>query len=847
MAELLPPEQDGIEWRGTVGEDAALRGGDTGANTMERNATGRFMVFHISEALDATDTNGVHDVYARDLLTGTCELLSKNSAGTAAGNGMSTYGLLSSDNRYVVFASQASNLVAGDTNGTWDVFKRDRQTNTTTLVSVNTAGVLGNGSSTWPCMSSDGRYVAFTSTAKNLGGSPTTQSIYLRDTTGNTTTPIFVGNGACFQPALSGDGRYVACSSQATNLVNGFTANGKLQIFWVDRNVAGSAELVSKSSAGTMGTAESYMPSLSDDGQVISFESNSSNLVAGDTNGFRDIFVRNRTTSTTTRESLASDGATQANSHCYQSSITRDGTKVLFSSDSNNLVAGDTNGVRDTFCRTVGGAALTRLSQTSGGTAGDGASDQPSWSADGTLGFYRSASTNIDWTDQDSGARDIYGWNPDTAVSNTISRVEAVSTGRVSLDSAQAQVNGASSNPAISHTGRFVAFDSVATNLVAGDTNGVADVFVKDQNNHATQRVSVATAGTQADGASTFPGMTADGRYVVFASVATNLVAGDTDATSDIYMRDLTANTTTLLSVSSASVKGNGASLYPRISASGRYVVFESDATNLVASDTNAQRDIFLRDLTAGTTERVNLVHSTNAQSSGGGCYLASVSDNGRYVAFESDAPLTSVGISGKRQIYLRDRNVGGTASTSLVTGDNSNTSKGANSACNNARVSNDGRYVAFDTNSNNMNATGGGSRKDVFLRDMQQATGGNQSPYTAIRICSLSNSGALGDGNSSFAGMSSDGQVIAFESTSTNLVTPAATSTQVYAHDMVSGMTYLISKTTDGTTYGNGVSGRVAISGNGVWAALHSAATNLVTGDTNGVQDVFVRQTLFR
>ena len=181
------------------------------------------------------------------------------------------------------------------------------------------------------------------------------------------------------------------------------------------------------------------------------------------------------------------------------------------------------------------------------------------------------------------------------------------------------------------------------------------------------------------------------------------------------------------------------------------------------------------------------------------------------------------------------------------MTGDNSNTSKGANSASNNARVSNDGRYVAFDSSATNLVPLDNNVRKDVFLRDMQQATGGNQSPYTALRRCSVDSSGAQGNGISSYPSMSSDGLLIAFESASTNLVTPASTGGQVFVRDWVNGTTYLVSKANDGTSNGNGLSGRVALSGNGLCAAFQSMASNLVAGDTNSVQDIFLRQTLLR
>ena len=159
------------------------------------------------------------------------------------------------------------------------------------------------------------------------------------------------------------------------------------------------------------------------------------------------------------------------------------------------------------------------------------------------------------------------------------------------------QANGDSASPAISADGRYVAFGSDASNLVPGDTNGTSDVFVRDLRSGTTQRVSVATDGTQANGDSDSPAISADGRYVAFASYASNLVPGDTNGTADVFVRDLRSGTTRRVSVATDGTQANGDSGSPAISADGRYVAFESDASNLVPGDTNHCVDVFVRDL----------------------------------------------------------------------------------------------------------------------------------------------------------------------------------------------------------------------------------------------------------
>src|SRR4028119_1809444 len=169
---------------------------------------------------------------------------------------------------------------------------------------------------------------------------------------------------------------------------------------------------------------------------------------------------------------------------------------------------------------------------------------------------------------------------------------------RVSVDSAGNRANGYSSSPSISADGRFVAFYSRASNIVPGDTNSTRDIFVRDTLTNTTTRVSVDSAGNQENGTSFFyaPSISADGRFVAFYSEASNLVLGDTNNTFDIFVRDRLTNTTTRVSVDSAGNQGNSRSTSPSISADGRFVAFSSFASNIVPGDTNRDSDIFVRD-----------------------------------------------------------------------------------------------------------------------------------------------------------------------------------------------------------------------------------------------------------
>ena len=206
-------------------------------------------------------------------------------------------------------------------------------------------------------------------------------------------------------------------------------------------------------------------------------------------------------------------------------------------------------------------------------------------------------------------------------------------TMRVSLASDGTQGNGGSGYPSISTDGRYVAFYSGASNLVSGDTNNKGDVFVHDQQSGQTERVSVASDGTQGIGDSLDPSISADGRYVAFSSWANNLVSGDTNIKPDVFVYDRQSEQTTRVSVTSDGTQGNGYSERPSISADGRYVAFDSIASNLVSGDTGHE-DVFVHDLQSGQTERVS-VASDGTQGNDDSWY-PSISADGRYVAFYS-------------------------------------------------------------------------------------------------------------------------------------------------------------------------------------------------------------------
>jgi Tol biopolymer transport system component len=418
----------------------------------------------------------------------------------------------------------------------------------------------------------------------------------------------------------------------------------------------GATYRISINSLGEEGESYSMGPSLSADGRIIAFGSDADNLVSGDTNELRDVFVHDTTTGRTTRVSVSSSRQ-QGNDVSHWYNISADGRYVGFSSKSTNLVEGDTNELEDVFVhdRQTRQTVLVSLNSEGKQTTDCGGHNRlPSLSADGRFVAFESPSaelvpgdTNRKW--------DVFMHDRDTDQDGIFDELGTTSTVRVSVSSAESQGNCASSYACISADGRFVAFESCADNLVDGDTNKIDDVFVRDRQTSETRRISVSSNGEEGNAGSYAPNISADGRYVVFMSHADNLVPNDTNGFYDIFRHDLQTHTTELISVSSHNQQGNGRSGVPVISAQGRYVAFNSKASNLVNGDTNDHEDVFFRDVATGRTYRVS-ISSTGEQGVHYSRY-PSLSANGRFVGFESWA-VNMVPDDGNRapDAYVRDR-----------------------------------------------------------------------------------------------------------------------------------------------------------------------------------------------
>jgi Tol biopolymer transport system component len=403
-------------------------------------------------------------------------------------------------------------------------------------------------------------------------------------------------------------------------------------------------------------------------------------------------------------------------------SMSADGRWVAFASVATNLVPNDKNGASDVFVRDQTTGAIVRVSVNNSGVAGNGSSFQPALSRDGRFVAFQSYSSNF--AHDTNFLSDVYLHDRDPD-GNGIYDEGNGRTSRVSVASGGGDPDHECVGASISSDGSRVAFTSLATNLVAGDTNGLIDVFVRDLKNQTTVRVSVDSSGAEGN-ASSFPAqITADGHAVVFASQATNLVTGDTNGWPDVFLHDLSTATTSLVSTDASGNQGDYESRQPSISDDGRFVAFTSSATNLVAGDTNRFEDIFVKDLATGTVTRVS-VDSAGVESFGNS-YWPAISGDGQVVVFTSAAVnLVPGDTNGIEDVFVHELAGATTISVSSPCG------IPGNSYSESAFVSGNGRFAGFRSFSDDLVPGDTNVRFDVFVHDRSITADAAWSNYGA-------------------------------------------------------------------------------------------------------------------
>jgi Tol biopolymer transport system component len=408
---------------------------------------------------------------------------------------------------------------------------------------------------------------------------------------------------------------------------------------------------------------------------------------------------------------------------------------------------------------------------------------------------------------------------------------------RISVSSNGEQGDGASFSAAVSADGRYVAFVSFASNLVAGDTNGGCDVFVRDNARGTVERVSVSSSGDQVETGFSCddPALSADGRFVAFHSEAAGLVPNDASTNADVFVRDRELGTTVRVSAApdGGTPTGNGTeygnSFDPAISADGRFVAFMSSARNLLVGREVYETHVYVRDLVVGTTEIVS--ERPDGQTTNGAAAQPSLSADGRYVAFVSGSDGLAPGDDNVGyDVFLRDRTMGTTTAVSVSSSGAFPQYPGWQPNSEHPSISADGRYVAFSSYGRGLVAGDDYNDMDVFVRDVVAGT---------TRIASVTATGehAFG-GTSSGASISADGRYVAFHSDAGNLSPGGGFGTvDVVVFDGVNNISKPI---TIGRDRDEDDSFFPVITATGDQVAFGSRNNDLVPDDTNGVSDVF-------
>lgn len=401
----------------------------------------------------------------------------------------------------------------------------------------------------------------------------------------------------------------------------------------------------------------------------------------------------------------------------------------------------------------------------------------------------------------------------------------------VSVDSNGVQANGASHEYAsLDQSGNIIAFASSASNLVDNDANGVSDIFVRDRQTGVVQRVSVGTGSVEANGASYDPSISYDGRYVVFTSDADNLVANDTNGVSDVFLYDRVADTTVRVSVDDNGNQANGASYEPVISGDGSRIAFTSEASNLVSDDTNGVSDVFICDVAAGT---IKIVKNLYNEIGDGASSQPSINENGKYVAFTSKA--TNFEIFGATGFDGITSNVFSynfeNEHTSLISGD-FNSREAGNGSSYEPSISSNGNYIAFTSEATNFaGITDTNNASDVFISD-----------YVTVYMVSVLENGVQGNGASRQPAISGDGLSVAFTSAASNFTSNDNNAADdIYLKNLIDGSIILVSANISGSA-GSQASTSPAINYDGSVIAFTSSASDLAANDANGVDDVFAQ-----
>jgi len=833
--------------------DRSGYGGGNGNSAYPSVSTDRkWVAFHSAASnLTSGDTNGLDDVFVRDLSSATTKLISQNQQHTGSGAGPSRFARISGNGRFVVFESLADDLVANDSNHTNDVFVHDLTTGSNRLVSATPDQVSGNAGSDSAVITPDGRYVAFVSRASDLLGTPgsTNAEVYLRDLQSNHTVwassniSSYFSNTLyrCLAPAISPDGRVVVFKAAAIATPRSLP-NGRALVFRFEME-SGTAILLGSNSI------PASLPQLSADGRFVAFEDGNS------------VVRFDAAMNTTEAVPFSSDSNAQPSANTPI--MSPDGAFIAFLGSTTNVVNYGLP-VTQLYLRDMLAGRTELISTTTNGApvSTSLAATVPFVSDDGQMVLFDSADPALvsnDW----NLASDVFLRDRDLQRTMLISGREGTLQGVSGARSSSLRPGSLSSN------GQFVAFASGDNNLVQGDTNHAQDVFVSDLTLRATVSASLGLPGnTGVDwkgDPTNFVGkeavLSGNGKVVAF----TRTDGVRFPSTRDVYARNLETSGISLVSqrmTNSILPTASGASGNAVINHDGSLIAFECNADQVTPYPWNFKQEICLR--RGGT----NYLVSINAARTGNGndqSRTPSLSPDGRWVLFYSLATdLTTNVVSGSfYRLFAHDLAAGQTrllnfdpswntlneSITGAVFSANSryvafqstnsgtlyrfdvlssdNVSEFVAPAASNPSVSADGRLVAYESPGD---ATG---RLQLYMKDMETAS---------VTLISANRTNGPGNDHSRWPQIAPNGRFIVFSSRASDLVDNDNNNTQdVFMRDLSSGVTTLLSRNLQGTGSANAMSSRAFISADSRTIVFQSFAKDIVPHDYDSAREIFV------
>jgi Tol biopolymer transport system component len=811
------------------------------------STNGQFALFE-SAASDLVpgDTNNATDIFLRDLVHGTNQLVSVNTNGSI-GNGASWESVMTPDGRYVAFASLANRLAPNDNNQIQDIFVRYTQAGVTVLASPGAAAASASyvSSSDSPQITPDGRYVVFRSSAIKLvyPGSSVVNEIYVRDLGLNTTTlvstnahNVLSGTPYSYNQVISDDGQHVAFESSVSRV--GIIQRYNLQ--------TGFTDIIYTNGVGTYAYNHFRTVDMTPDGRFVTFIGNT------DTSGTNSsVFVWDAQTGMAILVSTNLNGVVPANSVCDYPTIDPSGRWIAFLSTATNLttniVAGDFHlYVHDSL---TGTTTLVDAGASGAGLAKDILS-APRLTPDGRFLAFDCSDADLVANDNNR-AFDVF-------VTDLIAGTNDLISVRQSMLPSQTS-GGATLGPvySVSSDGRYLAFSATGVGLLAGGyTNVNRGVFVRDELNGTNVLVSVDTNGLGgADGWSFDPSISGDGLYVAFTSRADNLVAGDSNNLLDVFVRDLQSGTTTLVSMNyTGTGSGTGASYSPTISTDGRYVLFHSTAYDLFPGGSyraSPPENLFLRDLQLGT----NYAITASTSASGAGVFAAAMTPDAHFVAYGRGYPtptgfvvwdafatkpvytnnavaaVSSISVSpdGNRIVYVVSSGFYGYDRAA-----NSNWLVSASILPSHAglQFTADSRFLVYATTMAQVAGDTNGVA-DVYLYDFQ-----TRSNFLISQSCKWL---GAANGISDSPTISADGRFIAYRSFASDLVFGDTNGLpDVFVFDRQTDTTTLVSASVFGDFAANNRSLAPAFSGDSQTLVFQSWAADLTAQDFNQSADLF-------